>query len=778
MVWVKRLAALVFIVVLLGGFWARHMLRSSLAQLDGEAILPGLSKPAIVERDALGVATITGESRSDVARALGFVHAQERFFQMDLSRRQAAGELAALFGEAALPLDRRHRLHRMRRRAEKSVSLSRGDDDEISTAYTDGVNAGLKALEAPPFEYLLLRQTPEPWRVEDSLLVVAAMFFVLNDAGGRYEAAQGLIHDVLPPQLAEFLSPLGTDWDAPVVGDVIPTPPIPSPDSAGSWVPKTARHERGGCAQCRGELWREDVGSNNWVLAGARTKSGRGLLASDMHLAHSVPNIWFRALLSWGGHRVVGVTLPGTPFMVAGSNTHIAWGFTNTNGDWSDLVELELDPEDPSRYRTPDGWKPFTIHEERIEVSGATAAEVLEIRETIWGPVLDEDHRGRLRAIRWIAHEIDAVTTGVGALETATSLDDALAVAQQSGMPPQNFVGTDAAGAIAWTVAGRIPARFGFDGRRPSSWADGTRGWNGWLAPEDYPVIKDPESGAIWTANARVVDGEMLAKIGDGGYAFGARARQIRDALAALENATEQDMLNIQLDDRALFMDVWRQYFVEWVPAHISEAIENGWTGHASIDASGYRIVRELRLAIFEEVFSTLTAEAREADERFSVWSLRQWDGPLFKLVSEKPEHLVPHEYASWDAWMMDIVERTVASWEEPLASRRWGDVNQTAVKHPLSRAVWFLSRWLDMPSRPIPGDSNMPRAQGTSHGISERLVVSPGQEENGLLHMPGGQSGHPLSPFYGAGHEDWEQGLPTPLLPGVTLYSLTLNAN
>ena len=156
MVWVKRFAVLVVVFILLMGLWARHTLRSSLAQLDGEAILPGLSEAATVERDALGVATIKGESRSDVARALGFVHAQERFFQMDLSRRQAAGELAALFGEAALPLDRRHRFHRMRMRAQKSVSLSHQDDDGILTAYTDGVNAGLAALEAPPFEYLLL----------------------------------------------------------------------------------------------------------------------------------------------------------------------------------------------------------------------------------------------------------------------------------------------------------------------------------------------------------------------------------------------------------------------------------------------------------------------------------------------------------------------------------------------------------------------------------------------------------------------------------------------
>ena len=240
----KRFAVLVVVFILLMGLWARHTLRSSLAQLDGEAILPGLSEAATVERDALGVATIKGESRSDVARALGFVHAQERFFQMDLSRRQAAGELAALFGEAALPLDRRHRFHRMRMRAQKSVSLSHQDDDGILTAYTDGVNAGLAALEAPPFEYLLLRQEPEPWRVEDSVLVVAAMFFVLNDAEGRYEATQSLIHDVLAPELAEFLSPLGTDWDAPVVGDVIPTPPIPPEHSRAHRRPRARAARR------------------------------------------------------------------------------------------------------------------------------------------------------------------------------------------------------------------------------------------------------------------------------------------------------------------------------------------------------------------------------------------------------------------------------------------------------------------------------------------------------------------------------------------------------
>ena len=157
------------------------------------------------------------------------------------------------------------------------------------------------------------------------------------------------------------------------------------------------------------------------------------------------------------------------------------------------------------------------------------------------------------------------------------------------------------------------------------------------------------------------------------------------------------------------------------------------------------------------------------------MWSLRQWDGPLWKLVSEKPDHIAPATYRSWNAWIEDIVERTVSDWDEPLESRTWGVANLSAVRHPLSQAVPWLSRWLDMPARPLPGDSNLPRAQGASHGASERLVVSPGREENGLFHMPGGQSGHPLSRYYGAGHEDWLEGRPTPLLPGPTVTTLTL---
>ena len=777
MKWVKRLTLFLIFALAVAAASTYYFVRASLPDIDGNVELAGLSAPVSVVRDRNGVATLRAENRLDSSRALGFVHAQERFFQMDLMRRRAAGELAELVGEGALPLDRRHRVHRMRVRAERSVDAAGAPERALLEAYTEGVNAGLAALGASPFEYLLLRQQPRPWLVADSVLVVASMFFELNDAEGRYESTLGLLHDVLPPELAEFLSPLGTDWDAPVEGEIFATPPIPLvPFAAEPRIEPVAPASLSDAGVKTSNS--VTLGSNNWAVAGTRTTHGGALLASDMHLGHAVPNIWYRAVLRTGGNTAVGVTLPGTPFLVAGSNTHVAWGFTNTNGDWIDLVEIEMHPERADTYRTAEGWVSLDVHEETIHVAGGEP-EAFTVRETIWGPIVDEDHKGTPRAARWIAHEVDGINMNLSKLETATTLDEALAIAQQSGLPPQNFVCVDGSGAIAWTVAGRIPKRFGFDGRLPSSWADGTRGWDGWLDAEDYPVIENPEDGVIWTANARVVGGEMLEKIGDGGYDFGARARQIRDDLLALDEASERDMLDVQLDDRALFMGTWRDFFLETIRDEgLRRVIEDEWTGRASTDSVSYRVVRELRLAVHEAVLSTITQDARTADERFNIWAQRQWEGPVWKLVSEKPEHLLPRRYESWDAWINDIVARTVAKWDEPLEARTWGAARMSDIRHPLSRSVPFLARWLDMPQHPLPGDSHMPRVQSPTHGASERLVVSPGREDEGLFHMPGGQSGHPLSPYYGAGHDDWEEGRATPLLPGPTVNTLTLHSS
>lgn len=776
----------------LGG-WFYLQLHGSLAQLDGTVALAGLSAPVTVERDALGIPTIRGDNRLDVARATGFVHAQERFFQMDLLRRTAAGELAALFGSTALDWDRTHRLHRFRHRAPQALAAVSLVDRALIAAYTAGVNAGLAALSAPPFEYLLLRTAPEPWQPEDTVLAVYAMYLDLQGEQWRRESARGVLRDTLPPELAAFLDPLGTEWDAPLQGDPFPPPALPGAevvDLRRKNPPPGDVATLSGTSAPAAES-EPPRGSNNWAVAGRLTAHGGALLANDMHLALRLPNIWYRATLIYpdarhgGERRVAGVTLPGTPAIVAGSNGHLAWGYTNSEGDWADLVVLEPAAEEAS-YQTPHGPRPFT-HVREILVVKDSSPEPLDILETIWGPVVDRDHQGRQRALRWVAHDARAVNLNLLALERADTLETALDLVNRAGAPAQNVLLASADGRIAWTLSGPIPRRFGHAGRLPSSWADGRRGWSGWLEPAEYPRLVDPPSGRLWTANGRVVDGEWLGLAGDGGYALGARARQIRDSLLQQDRFDERDFLTLQLDDRALFLERWRELLLATLTPEAVRADSRrdelrrsvaDWGGRAAVDSVGYRAVRTFRLAVRERAFGPLTAACRQADPRFDYTLFRQQEGPLWQLVSQQPPHLLDPRYPDWPALLLDAADATLAELTadgRPLAAHTWGDYNQVQLRHPFSRVLPWLSGWLDLPAQALPGDLYMPRIQTPSSGASERLVVAPGREAAGILHLPGGQSGHPLSPFYRAGHAAWAAGEPLPLLPGPAAHRLRL---
>jgi penicillin amidase len=782
--WIKVavvVAAVVLISIVGALLWVRHAITSSLPQLEGDVAVADLGAAVTIERDDLGVPTIHGSCREDVARGLGFVHAQERFFQMDLLRRQGAGELSELFGPAAVEADRAARLHRFRSRAKNVIDALPDDHRRILSAYVEGINTGLEALDAVPFEYLLLRLEPAPWLAEDSLLVLYAMFFELNDSAGRRENARGLAADLLDPDLLAFLSPLGTSWDAPLDGGTFEPAPMP----------QVATTETGTAVRPLDEEPAPVPGSNNWAVAGSRTADGRAILANDMHLGLGVPNTWYRVRLVWPGsdccdrHEMIGVTLPGSPALVAGSNTRVAWGFTNSYGDWTDLVILEPDGDG---YRTPNGALPFTTVEETIEVAGQEPV-TMEIRETIWGPVIDTDHLGRERALRWTAHDPHAADVAFFDLEHVGDLDAALATAATIGMPSQNFVCADSTGRIGWTITGAIPNRVGFSGRVPTSWADGENRWDGWVAPADYPKIVDPSDGILWTANNRTTSGEFLGTLGDGGYDLGARAMQIRDRLLALPEARESDMLAIQLDDRALFLERWRELALEvltddTVAGHpdrmrFRDLVRDTWTGHASTDSHAFRLVRTFRLDAFELVYSRLMAPCLEADERFSIYRFSQWEDALWWLITERPDHFIDPELGSWEAELLAAVDATMTYFTTQVGNDpalwTWGKRNTLRMQHPLSRAVPQLSGWLDMTPIELPGDSNMPRVQGPTFGASERFAVSPGRESEGYFHMPGGQSGHPQSPHYRAGHDAWVEGDQTPFLPGNTVTVLTL---
>jgi penicillin amidase len=798
--WLLLLVGVLLLVLLGGGLWLRQRVAASLPRLRGELAIPGLQAPVAVERDALGVPTLRAANRLDAARALGFVHAQDRFFQMDLLRRSAAGEYAELFGPSLVPHDQERRQHGFRSLAARILAAMAPPQRALLEAYTAGVNAGLTSLGDKPFEYILLRAEARPWQTEDSLLAVYAMYFDLHDWRADVERDLGQIHDRVPAKVFDFVEPAGTEWDAPLVGDAFPTPPIPGPDVLDLRKPQAAKAaalSRPDAAETLPAWWtgNEELagkGSNGWAVSGAHTADGHALLANDMHLGIDVPNVWYRVSWSWREpdgteRRVTGATLPGMPVLAIGSTGRIAWGFTNSFADVVDLVDLELDSRDSEVYRTPAGPRRFEHHSERILVKGGPD-EAFDVVKTIWGPVVERDEKGRpRRALAWTADFPEAMNLEILGLETAKNVDEAIEVAHASGLPPQNFVVADSSGRIGWTIIGKLPRRIGWSGQVPSSWADGSHRWDGLLRSDEVPKVVDPPSGRIWSANNRAVDGEMLARLGDGCYDLGPRAMQIRDRLLSLERATPKDMLALQLDDRALFLARWHDLLLKTLTPEAIKAdprrgelrrlLVSTWTGRASIDSVAYRVVRKFRDELEKRVFASLTGLKEEPS---LPWyrARRRFDAPLWRLVTERPAHLLDPRYKSWDEQLLAVSDWAVDDLRKfgpNLADRTWGERNMLETRHPLSYSIPLLARWLDVPQQPLPGDLDMPRVASQVFSASERMVVSPGHEETGIFHMPVGESGHPLSPHYRDGHAAWRDGRPTQFLPGTPVDVLKL---
>ncbi len=769
-------------------------LRASLPQLDGEIHAASLTGAVHIERDALGIPTIEATDRADLAFATGLLHAQDRFFEMDLSRRLAAGELAELFGGGrALDADRRTRLFRFRSVARGVIERSSPAERAVLEAYTRGVNAGLAGLGGRPWEYWVLRARPRPWLPEDTVLVVYAMWWDLQANGLRREILRQEIDARLGgPQCGPwkcglgFFYPAGSRWDAPVgsAADPASGAPIPPPEvlDVRAAQPSTTAVP---------SLPREaEAGSNNWAVAGRLTASGAALIANDMHLGQRVPAVWYRARLRLGGGSAPpldlnGVTLPGAPLLVAGSNGHIAWGFTNSYGTWFSITRVPCTAAGEHELKTPAGVMPLEAVEERIAVRGAPP-DLLEVRSSPAGVLLRVDEaQGSCWFGAWLASEPAATNLGLMALERAGSVPEALALAPGIGIPHQNMVVGDAEGHIGWTICGRIPED---TGRMRA------RGVESWTTAADQPRIVDPPLGRIWTANARVAgDAAQLRLIGGdvaplgAEYDLGARAGQIRDDLLALGvPAKPADMLRIQLDDSAVFLARWRELLLGVLDDRaLHDAPRRGefrrliatWNARANVDSVGYRLVRAYHDHTQQAVWAMILGALRlpvDADRRPPA----QFEEPLWQLLTKQPPHMLSGRYASWPQFLLDEVDATLgelaASCPE-LGRCTWGAREVVRIRHPLSAALPWLASFLDMPRLELPGDHDMPRVQDGAFGASERFAVSPGRESEGYLHLPGGQSGHPLSAYYRAGFSAWARGEPLPFLPGPAQHTLTL---
>jgi penicillin G amidase len=778
---IAGLAALAF-----GAAW--WAMRQSLPQLDGTANVPTLRAEATIERDARGVPVITASTRADLAFATGYAHGQDRFFQMDLSRRLAAGELSELFGSVAVRQDQRTRRFGFREVARRVVEAAPGDERAVIEAYTRGVNAGVASLAARPFEYLLLRAEPRPWIAEDSVLVVHSMWWqlqygVVRDEIGRrrLERAAAAGGDAAGAHaLIAFVYAGHSDWDSPNYSADSPCVQAACTDSARVLTQSFPAQLRfaGASDEPVGEALAP--GSNNWAVAGIHTRSGVALIANDMHLDLGVPAVWYPARLRMTGNPLIdvtGVSLPGTPAIAAGSNGQVAWGFTNSYGDFSDVRWGEC------------AGKDYGLRREHIAVKGADPVEVT-FRDVGAGVVLDGEEfaddvaSGACLQVAWLATRPEATNFALLGLENARGIDDVLALAPGVGIPGQNLVVGDSRGRIAWTLLGRVPRTAGPDRLfGPLEYRDAV----------DHPHIADPPVGRLWTANQRVVAGELEAVIGDdevdvgaGGYDIGARARQIRDGLLSLTApATEADMLAIQLDSRALFLARWRDLLLALIDEDAMNdaplrrefrALVSDWKSEASADAVGYRLVRAFRGNTLDALWRSLSAGL--LGDNVATRRPAQFESAGWRLVNERPTSIAPPGGGQWRAFLLARLDAAIGDLLEDCASLSactYGLSDPVAVRHPLSRAVPLLSVLLDMPTLPLAGDHHMPHVQDGAFGASERFAVSPGREADGYLELPGGPSGHPLSDFYRSGFEDWAAGKRTPFLPGAAAHKLVL---
>ncbi|KFI06374.1 penicillin acylase family protein [Massilia sp. BSC265] len=782
---VAGLVALILLALAAGWLY----LRASLAQLDGERAAPGMHAVVTVERDAAGVPLISGTSRADVAYATGFVHAQERYFQMDLLRRTAAGELAELFGPRALPLDRSRRLHRFRARAQLALARLPVGERALLERYVAGVNDGLQALRAKPFEYALTGAEARPWSAADSLLVIWAMYIDLQGNQEPRELARGWLRANSDPAQLAFLLPEASSWDATLDAGAGVAPPAqaPLPPQAPAWWGAAPEQP----VQLAGTGLDASVGSNNYAVAGSRSTSGAAIVADDMHLGLQLPNIWYRLALRFpdpkgGQRRIAGVSLPGAPpTIIVGSNGQVAWAFTNSYADLVDLVPVDLDAARPGQVRLPAGWETPASHVELIAVKGAQA-ERFVVRETSLGPIREAG--GRQYAVRWIAHDPAAINLNHLKLETAGSVDEALAIAAIDGIPAQNFVAGDAAGNIGWTIAGLLPQRTTPVLATTFPLEDGVPTWSARLAPERYPRVVNPADGQITTANSRQLMGEGAALIGDGGFDIGARNRQLADSLRALGPKLDVGQAwGAALDDRAIFIGRWRERALRALDpqaldgqpqrAEFRRLLETSWDGHASVGSVGYRLARNTMWAFHELLFGRANKAMEALAPKATIGSATtRWPDVVARLLDTRPVGWLPPGYRDWRAVELAAVDRVIQDLTkdgQALAQATWGQRNLASIAHPISMAVPALAPLLGAPADQLPGDSNMPRVAGPKFGQSERLTVSPGREEEGLYNMPGGQSGHPLSPFFLAGHAEWVEARPVPLLPGPVKHTL-----
>jgi penicillin amidase len=677
---VRVLLLLVLVLVLVAGAGAAYLVRRPFPQISGTVAAPGLRALVEVIRDRWGIPHIYAQSAADLFFAQGYVHAQDRLWQMDLSRRVAAGRLSEIFGPVTLETDRVMRVLGLRRAAEEAwagVGPARAADPtaaaaiEAVQAYSAGVNAFIDSHRARlPLEFLLLRFQPEPWTPVDSLSFGKLMAWVL---GGTWRT------ELLRAGVAIRFGEEGLRLLLPNQA-----PGTPTITAAGGLPGMTLAPGLPFAALIAGS---PGAGSNNWVVAPSRSTSG-ALLANDIHLDIQMPSIWYENHLVGGGYDVTGASFPGAPSVIVGHNRHIAWGATNLNPDVQDLYVERFHPRDPSLYLYQGQWERAKVFREEVRVKGQAEAEVVVVRVTRHGPVLNAAVRnlGSFMALRWTAHDPDRILQAALGINRASNWTEFYEALREWSVPAQNFVFADREGNIGYVAPGRIPIRpAGVDGRLPVPGWTGTFEWQGFIPYEQLPMIFNPASGVIVTANNRVTPPGFLHDLGHD-FDVGFRAARITSLLGATSRLTLDDLAAIQKDVVSLparrFIAAWQNVRIQdpALAALFNEITQ--WDGTVTPDSRAAALYETLIVNLSHLVFKD--ALDRDLFRRY----LRQGDAPLLLLLemSDRPDD--PWWGEGRDRMLEQALGRAVADLETALGpdrgAWRWGRLHRPALQHAL----------------------------------------------------------------------------------------------
>ncbi len=761
-----------------------------LAQSTSEARtvqLKGIKDRVTIRRDERGIPYVEAQNDEDLYFGQGYATAADRLWQMDLFRRTARGELAEVLGAGpnnfVLDQDKLHRTYGFIQACETEYANSSPRSKALLEAYARGVNAYASQLDpkSRPPEFQILNYEFRPWTPADSFAVIKIFFEALSDSWRLDLMRQGLAS--LPAEKRAALLPSVSSLDVLVYGKDVPAKAAPAratgavikaPLSSESLNALAHNASIAADALSRIGLYADELAaSNNWVVSGKRTVSGKPLLANDPHLRPTAPSIWHMVHLSAPGYRVAGVTSPGLPGIILGHNEHIAWGFTNVGPDVQDLYLEKFDPQNPQKYQTPSGWQDAVIRKEQIKVRKGLAGSEFDIvthdvTVTRNGPIVFEGD-GKLYALRWTAFESSKISADVNyTLNRARNWNEFKTALQSFSAPTQSIVYADVNGHIGYHAAGVVPIRRSGDGSLPYDGSTDAGDWVDYIPLAKLPNVYDPPSGIIVTANQRIVGTDYPYHLTHS-WAQPYRARRILDLLEATPKHTSDDFRRVLGDVYSIAGALFVKEAVKLLRPKLTPADEKlratldafeKWDGRVNAQSPVAPIVSQMRLAFRSKI---LTAALGPDLVRNYQWS--NFDTTLDRIITDQPADWLPKEFPSYADLMRACYDEAIRNLTRNLGEDQskwtWGNFAKARFPHPLSQAP-LIGAAFNVAPVPQNGTGGLLGATvNVGSAVSMRLIADPGDWDKTQQGIALGESGMPKSPYWADQQPDWQAVTP-----------------